>query len=82
MPLIHYLCNCKHSIKKFHRQGKDAPAYVICSKCGEEAKKQLSAPYSASKIIVDNGSQARSTEVNLEIVEDIKERSSKDFKEN
>jgi hypothetical protein len=43
-------------------------------------KRQLKGPSSTSIVTVDNGVQARAVEVNLEIVEDIKERSTKDPK--
>ena len=79
MPLIHYLCEDKHSVSKFYRQAKEAPAVLICTKCEKESKKMLSAPSSTSVQIIDNGIQARQTEINLDIIEDIKERSSKDF---
>lgn len=81
MPLIHYLCECSCSTSKFYRQPKDASSTVPCKKCGKEAKKQLSAPNSKSIIVVDNGFQARATEVDLEMVKDIEERSTKDFKD-
>jgi len=81
MPLIHYLCGCNHSVKKFHRQVTDIPACVVCEKCGKQAKKMLSAPSSASKITVDNGVQARAVEINLEVIESNKERSTKDYRE-
>lgn len=81
MPLIAYVCTCNHSEKKFHRQGKDAPATISCSKCGLSMKKSLSAPSSSSKIVVDNGFQARAVEINPNIVEINKERSEKNYKE-
>lgn len=80
MPLFNYLCECKESVKKFYRQAKDAPSIVPC-KCGKESKRILSVPSNASIVVVDNGLQAKRTEVNLEIVESIKERSTKDFHE-
>ena len=81
MPLIHYLCDCKFSVSKFFRQAKDAPAFFACEKCDAIAKKQLKAPSSVSKIVVDNGFQARAVEVNPDIVEINKERSEKDYRE-
>jgi uncharacterized Zn finger protein len=81
MPLIYYLCECSGSTSKFFRRPKEAPPSVKCQKCGKEQKKQLSAPNAKSIVIVDNGVQARSTEVDLELVKDIEERSTKDFKE-
>ena len=41
----------------------------------------LSAPSSVSKVIVDNGFQARAVEVNPDIIEINKERSEKDYRE-
>ena len=80
MPLFNYLCECKESVKKFYRQAKDAPSIVPC-KCGKESKRTLSAPSSVSKVIVDNGFQARAVEVNPDIIEINKERSEKDYRE-
>lgn len=54
---------------------------MVCKKCGKQAKKQLKAPASRSIVVVDNGVQARATEVNMELVEDIEARSTKDFGE-
>lgn len=81
MPLIHYLCECKFSLKKFFRQVKDAPAFFICLECGGKQKKMLSAPNSTSKIIVDNGVQARAVEINPDIIEINRARSEKDYRE-
>lgn len=78
MPLINYLCECNHSVSKFFRQVKDSPAFFLCTKCGKNAKKVLKAPNSTSVQVVDNGVQARAVEVNLEVVESIKDRANKD----
>lgn len=82
MPLIHYGHpeGCPYSITKFFRSPKDAPSSITCIKCGKDAIKILKGPSSKSVVTVDNGFQARATEVNLELVEDIKDRSTKDFK--
>lgn len=68
-------------MSKYFRRVPDAPAFFICEKCGKNAKKTLKAPASTSTIYVDNGIQARKVEVNLEVVEDIRNRSTKDFKD-
>jgi len=81
MPLFHYVCECNHSVSKFHRQVASAPALITCEKCGKDAKKTLKAPASVSKVIVDNGFQARAVEVNPEIIEINKARSEKDYRE-
>jgi hypothetical protein len=54
---------------------------VVCKKCSKLAKKRLKAPASRSILVVDNGAQARATEVNLELVENLESRSTKDFGE-
>lgn len=59
---------------------KDAPSCLICE-CGNEYKKQLSAPSSKSVITIDNGVQAKSVEVNLDTIKSNEENSTKDFRE-
>jgi len=83
MPLIYYLCENDHSLSKFYRQAKDAPACLPCVKpdCDKEAKKQMRAPSSTSKVIVDNGFQARAVEVNPDIIEINEKRSQKDYRQ-
>jgi hypothetical protein len=80
MPIIHYLCDCGNAMSKFFRQAKESPAFFLCTKCEKNAKKILKAPSSTSVVSIDNGIQARAVEVNLEVVEDIRARSTKDFK--
>lgn len=82
MPLIAYSCSCGHSFKKFIRQAKNASAVLICPSCNtEQAKKQLSSPSSSSKIVVDNGVQARAVEIVPDIIEINKARSEKNYRE-
>lgn len=83
MPLIHYICEYDHSFSKFYRQAKDAPAYQSCCKpdCDKKSKRQLKAPSSTSKVMMDNGFQARAVEVNPDIVEINEARSNKDYRE-
>ena len=81
MPLFHYVCECKTSVSKFYRQVASAPAVVPCANCGKDAKKAMKAPAQVSKVIVDNGFQARAVEVNPEIIEINKARSEKDYRE-
>ena len=68
-------------MSKFYRQAKDAPAFLSCAEegCEKEAKKQLKSPSSTSKIVIDNGFQARAVEVNPDIVEINQARSDKDY---
>ena len=81
MPIIAYSCGESHLVKKFYRSASDAPTLLICEKCGAESKKQLSSPSSQSKLIVDNGVQARSVEINLDVIEANQERANKDYRE-
>lgn len=80
MPLFYYLCSCKKNQSKFFRQAKEAPGVLPCE-CGKEYKKQLSAPSNASKLVMDNGVQAKAVEVDLNIIESNIENSTKDFRE-
>lgn len=81
MPLIAFLCEKKHSKKKYYRQVKDVPAGIICEECGDVMKKLLSSPTNSSKITVDNGLQARAVEIMPDIIEINKARSEKDYRE-
>jgi hypothetical protein len=80
MPLIAYGCENSHVSKKFVRQAKDAPAFLICATCKSNMKKLLSSPSSISKITIDNGVQARSVEIIPNIVELNEERSSRTYR--
>jgi hypothetical protein len=75
-----YLCECKNTVKKFYRSAKDSPAFFTCDKCQKEMKKVLSSPSTMSKIIVDNGVQARAVEIVPNIVQLNQERASKNYK--
>lgn len=81
MPIIAYSCGENHIIKRFVRDAANAAAPEACDACGKPMKKLLSAPTSTSKIVVDNGYQARAVEVNPDIVEINKARSEKDYRE-
>ena len=80
MPIIHYLCECSFLQAKFFRTPKEIPSIFPCTNCQKSAKRILKAPASTSVVTVDNGVQARKVDVNLDIVESIQERSTKDFK--
>lgn len=80
MPLFHYLCECNHSVSKFYRQAREAPATFTCVKCNKQQKKQLSAPNSLSKITVDNGIQARAVEIVPNILEINAAKSAKTYR--
>ncbi len=80
MPLLNYLCPCNKSVSKFWRVVKEAPSRIVCE-CGLEMKKQLSAPSNSSKVVVDNGVQSKSVEVDLAVVADNEANSIRDFRE-
>lgn len=81
MPLIAYACECGSVNKKFIRMAKDVPSFLICAICSKKMKKLLSAGSQSSKILVDNGVQARAVEINPDIVEINEERSNKNLRE-
>lgn len=81
MPILSYSCNCGNVTKKYFRQAKDGPASFSCAKCGNSAKKILSAPSSSSKITVDNGFQARAVEIVPDIIEINQARAEKNYSE-
>jgi len=81
MPMIHYICHdCGFSTKKIFRKGP-FPSALICEKCNNTMKKELSAPTSSSKISVDNGVQARRVEISPDIIETNEKRSNKNYRE-
>lgn len=69
MPIIRYNCQCGESVGKFYRAGASAPALLPCV-CGLELKRTLAGPTSDSKIVVDNGVQARKVEINVDHIKD------------
>lgn len=81
MPLLSYVCECKHSVSKFFRRATDGPSLLACPICGKDMKKSLSSPTSSSKITVDNGVQAKAVEITPDIVEINQARSSKNYRE-
>lgn len=83
MPLLTYACKNGHVTKKMIRQAKEAPAHFPCpaDDCYHEANKQLGSPSSASKIVMDNGHQARAVEILPNIVEINEARANKNYSE-
>jgi hypothetical protein len=83
MPLLTYACTAGHVTKKMTRQAKEAPVSFPCpaDDCYHEAKRQLGTPGSSSKIVIDNGFQARAVEIVPNIVEINQERSNKNYSE-
>ena len=80
MPMIHYVCECGHVLKKILRN-PPFPSTLICEKCNGSMTKLLSAPSQSSKISVDNGVQARRVEISPDIIETNLARSNKDYRE-
>ena len=80
MPRISYFCKtCSNTKTKFFSKKKDIIDVIEC-KCGEQMKRQLSSPSQRSKIIVDNGVQARETVLDRDVVEIIEDREKVDLK--
>lgn len=74
MPRVSYLCpDCSSTKKKFYKSSKDIENKIECE-CGKELVRQLSSPTQKSTMVVDNGVQAKATELNREIVEIIEDR--------
>lgn len=74
MPRVSYLCpDCSSVKKKFYKSSKDIENKIECE-CGKELVRQLSSPTQKSTMVVDNGVQAKATELNREIVEIIEDR--------
>jgi putative FmdB family regulatory protein len=81
MPIIVYSCECGENKKKFFRSGKDAPTVFVCPKCGKNMARQLSGPNLRTTLVVDNGVQARSLEIDPNIAQQMEERSQKNLRE-
>lgn len=70
MPLVKYLCTneqCSHTFPVLFKKASDIQVLKECPKCQKEAKRQLSGSSFQSKIVVDNGVQAKSVEIHPEI---------------
>ena len=81
MPRIKYSCpDCNAEKKKFYKTSGDIKKTIECEKCGGLLKRQLSSPTQNSKMIVDNGVQAKETELNRDIIEIIEDREKADLK--
>jgi hydroxylamine reductase (hybrid-cluster protein) len=78
MPLIVYKCNnpdCDNEITKMFTKISGIPPFLDCGSCGTgKLERQLGAPSSKSTQVVDNGVQARRTEVMNDVVEKERDR--------
>jgi len=80
MPRIPYVCDeCSTTRKKFYTATKKIENSIKCE-CGGDMARKLSFPSQKSKIIVDNGVQARAVELDRDIVEIIEDRESSQFR--
>tara|TARA_R100000951_G_scaffold116766_1_gene130584 strand:+ start:21933 stop:22208 length:276 start_codon:yes stop_codon:yes gene_type:complete len=80
MPRISYNCSsCDKTRKKFYKNAKEIKKTIECE-CGGELLRQLSSPSSKSTMVVDNGVQAKATELDREIVEIIEDREESSYK--
>lgn len=78
MPLISYVCTmCGNHFSEHTKNAVNAKLEAPCKKCGAPSKRTLSAPSNSSKIVVDNGVQARSVEIDLKVIESNRENASK-----
>lgn len=74
MPRISYKCKCGNEKKKFFSTAKKITDTIKCSECDKEMQRSLSSPSQRSKMVVDNGVQAKATELDRDIVEIIEDR--------
>lgn len=80
MPRILYLClKCNGVDKKIYKNFKDIQNKIQCT-CGGELVRQLSSPTQRSKMVIDNGVQAKAVELDREIVEIIEDREKSELK--
>ena len=81
MPRVSYQCpDCEAVKKKFYKTAKEIQKTLKCE-CGGELVRQLSSPSQRSKMIVDNGVQAKATELDRDIVEIIEDREEASLKQ-
>ena len=73
MPMINFRCNnpdCDNEILKVFTKVGNIPPFLDCGQCGTgKLERQLGAPSSKSTQMIDNGSQARKTEIMNDVVE-------------
>lgn len=73
MPMVNFKCNnpkCDNEITKFYTKIKDIVPSLDCGACGTgKLERQLGAPSAKSTQVIDNGVQARKTEVMNDVVE-------------
>lgn len=80
MPMIVFDCKCGNVKKKFFSNSKKITDNVECDKCKGKMVRQLSPPSQRSKMVVDNGVQAKAVELDREIVDIIEDREKADLK--
>ncbi len=80
MPRVPYICkDCSATKKKYYTSSKKIQNKLECE-CGGELLRQLSSPSQKSTMVVDNGVQAKATELDREIVEIIEDREESQLK--
>jgi hypothetical protein len=80
MPMINFDCSCGHAKKKFFSNAKKITDTIECDKCKGKMVRQLSSPSQRSKMVIDNGVQAKAVELDREIVDIIEDREKADLK--
>jgi hypothetical protein len=74
MKILLFKCNlCDNKIKKMIRDGEQVPAFLSCE-CGGVMEKDLPDISTTSVEVLDNGFQARRTEVRKDAKRKFKER--------
>jgi len=72
-------CNLEQNNLIQNKDLKEAKNKLLCPLCQEETLvRQLGAPASASKKIIDQPGMAKAVEINLDVIKDNKERSKKE----
>ena len=79
MPRIAYKCKaCLKELKKFYNSHSQVLKSLSCE-CGNgELVRQLSSPTQNSTMVIDNGVQAKQTELNRNIVDIVEDRQKAD----
>ena len=80
--LIGYTCNnsdCKNSISKFFKNHLEVAPFLDCGACGVgKLERDFEAPTSKSTVTIDNGFQAKSIEVLVDVIEREREKVDRD----
>lgn len=80
--MIKFVCNnpdCDNNITKYYKKIEDIAPFLDCGACGiGKLERTLGAPSSKSTQVVDNGYQARKTEIMNAVIEKEQEKLNKE----